>query len=333
MPRVCIIIINFNAGDRLAKVLEALSRQTWRDFNVLIFDNASSDGSENCPRPQGLDVALVRADTNLGFAGGMMAAIAHTDAPWIAALNPDAYPDSDWLAKLVAASDRYGPQTVLGSVQLMADDPEQLDGLGDTYHASGVAWRGGFGKSVKARPNTDKEIFAACFAATLFHRQTFHDHGGLDTDFFCYHEDVDFGFRHRRRGGRAILVHDAVVTHEGSAITGRYSAFTVFHGIRNRQWTLVKNMPWVLMPFALPLYLLFSLAFLIRSYMLGIGFPYVRGWWAGIRDMGPMLKKRKHYGETPLVSAWTIAKAMSWSPIAPLRRAPDLRDIKDPPRP
>ncbi|MEM9234056.1 MAG: glycosyltransferase family 2 protein, partial [Pseudomonadota bacterium] len=247
-----------------------------------------------------------------------------------AVLNPDAYPEPEWLAALMRAASKYGENTLLGSVQLTEGAPDQLDGLGDVYHVSGVAWRGGFGKSSALIPRADREIFAPCFAAALLHRERFMALDGLDTDFFCYHEDVDFGYRHRLAGGTAILVHDAVVRHEGSGITGRYSEFTVFHGIRNRMWTLAKNTPLALMPVVIPAYLVFSFGFLIRSFMLKIGMPYMKGFRAGLRGLGPILRKRKSIKAMQKIGAGEVARAMSWSPFAPFRRAPDLRPLRQP---
>lgn len=330
MLTVSVLIVNYNSGERLANVYRALERQTFNDFELIVLDNASEDGSENAAPPKGLPVRVIKNIENTGFAGGVMDGAAHANGRLLVFLNPDAYPEPDWLKALVAAAERDGPSAIHGSVQLNADDPETLDGLGDVYHVSGVAWRGAFGKPRSRYPMTDdREIFAPCFAAAMVDREWFFSIGGLDRDFFCYHEDVDFGFRHRLRGGRAVLVRDAIVHHEGSAITGRYSDFTVYHGIRNRFWTLIKNMPLVLMPVAIPIFLAFSAAFLLRSFMLGIGKPYVRGWMAGFLGTPKIWRQRRSaHGGSP--APWTaIAKAMVWSPIAPFRRAPDLRPWPD----
>ncbi len=330
MPQISILIINYNSGDRLPRVLRYIAAQHFQDFEVVVWDNASSDGSTQIDFPEGIEGRVIPHRENLGFAGGVMAAIPHCEGDWVAVLNPDAYPEPGWLAALWRGAERYGPSTVLGCVQICEGAQDRLDGLGDAYHISGTAWRGGFGKPAAQYPITeDVEIFAACFAGALFHKETFLDHGGLDTDFFCYHEDVDFGFRHRLFGGRSILIHDAVMLHEGSGVTGRYSDFTVFHGIRNRQWTFIKNMPTPLLPVAVPAFVLFSVAFLIRSFMLGIGKSYSRGWWAAWRGQAAYWQKRREIQSRRRISIWALARCLSWSPLAPLRRAPQLMKIGD----
>ena len=210
-PALSVIIVNYNSGDRLTRVFSALDRQTWRDFETLLVDNASSDDSASLAAEYPHLVTVKMSPVNTGFAGGVMIGATMAKGEWLVVLNPDAYPESDWLEKLMVAAMEYGPETLLGSVQLTEGEEDRLDGLGDVYHMSGVAWRGGFGKSAALTPVEDREIFAPCFAAAAIHRERFLSLGGLDEDFFCYHEDVDFGFRHRLAGGRAVLVHDAIV--------------------------------------------------------------------------------------------------------------------------
>lgn len=329
---VTVIIVNYNAGvARLTRVLTALDQQTFREFDVVLLDNASHDKSAEEIDLDAVAFPMTRVfnKENTGFAGGVMDALPHAKGRYLAFLNPDAYPDAGWLEALHQAAEAYGPRTALGSIQYVEGTHDAvLDGLGDVYHISGVAWRGGFGKAAAPRlPVEDREVFAPCFAAAMVERDWFCALGGLDREFFCYHEDVDFGFRNRLAGGNAVLVRRAIVRHEGSAISGRYSSFTVEHGIRNRMWTLIKNMPLAASVVAVPAYLVFSVGFLVRSFMLRIGVPYLKGMAAGLRGARAQWRKRRTLAPMRRVSVQTILSEMSWSPIAPFRRAPDLRPV------
>src|SRR5262249_46734885 len=99
------------------------------------------------------------------------------------------------------------------------------------------------------------EVFGPCGAAYMLRRDIYEALGGFDEDFFCYCEDVDLNFRVRLAGHKAIQVVEAMVRHEGSALTGKRSPFQMYHGTRNRLWTFIKNMPdvvfWPLLPFHL----------------------------------------------------------------------------------
>ena len=271
---VAVLIVNYNSGRMLARCLEALARQTWRDFHVVVVDNASRDGSADGMDARYSGVTLVRANANLGFAAGNNLALKHVrGARWIALLNPDAFPEPDWLAHFVAAAEGEPGYSFFGCRMLLADTPELLDGTGDTYHVSGASWRRDHGVAAERGVEEPGEIFAPCAAAALYSRAALEEVGGFDERYFCYHEDVDLAFRLRLRGYRCRYVPRAVVHHVSSGITGRRSDFATYHGHRNLVWTYVKDMPgllfWLLLPLHLALNLL-SIAVCTLRGQLGV---------------------------------------------------------------
>ena len=273
-PSVAVLIVNYNSGGMLASCLEALVRQTWRDFHVVVVDNGSRDGSADGIDGRFPNVALVRAEENLGFAAGNNLALNHVrGARWIALLNPDAFPEPDWLAEFVSAAERESGYSFFGCRMLLADTPEFLDGTGDAYHVSGASWRRDHGVAAERGVREPGEIFAPCAAAALYSRAALEEVGGFDERYFCYHEDVDLAFRLRLRGHRARYVPQAVVHHVSSGITGRRSDFATYHGHRNLVWTYVKDMPGILFWLLLPLHLglnLVSIAVCAVRGQLGI---------------------------------------------------------------
>ncbi|WP_306250239.1 glycosyltransferase family 2 protein [Parvularcula sp. IMCC14364] len=328
MPRVTVIIVSYNAGaDRLERMLASLAAQTFTDFEILLLDNNSTDGCvDDLPVMQ--NMRLIRSEENLGFAGGVNRAATQARGDWLALLNPDAVADPDWLTNLMRGTQRYPDTKSFGAVQLNADDPALLDGLGDVYHATGIAWRGGFGQSAQARPDTDREIFAPCGAAALYERATFEKLGGLEESFFCYHEDVDLGARLRLDGGRSIMIADAVILHEGSGTTGRYSDFTIYHGARNRIWTFIRVMPPPLFWPILPIHILINFAFVLRGLITGTGPAYFHGMKDGFLKADKAWAARRALQQTRKVSALDFLKALSWSPVRLLGRKPVMREIK-----
>jgi len=325
-PRFSILIVNFNSRARLAKCLAHLERQTVSDFEVIVLDNASTDGSAAAAESAPLNLRLIRAADNLGFAAGNNRAAAEARGEWLAFLNPDAYAAPDWLAELLAATGRYPFADAFGSTQIDALDSSRLDGCGDVYHAFGIPWRGGFGRPISEIP-PDGECFSPCAAAALYRHSVFDALGGFDERFFCYGEDVDLGFRLRLAGGRAVQVEKAVVHHEGSAVSGRYSDFTVYHGNRNRVWGWFKNMPLALLIPLLPFHLAANIYLLARSFSVGIGKPYWRAMVDGYGGLGPVLGER-----TRPASLRAIVRALTWSPIAVSRRAVRVSPV-EPARP
>jgi len=310
-PRVQVIIVAWNSGEDLQRVLDALERQTARDFVVTLWDNASTDGAVDRLRTAD-NVEVVRSPENLGFAAGNNRAAALSRSSWIAALNPDAFPEPEWLERLLSAADAYGADAV-GSLQLSAERPDLLDGTGDVFSVAGLGWRGGFLQPRTAAPREVVEVFSPCGAAALYRRSAFEAVGGFDERYFCYFEDVDLGARLRARGGRIVLAPDAVVAHVGSASSGPVSGFAEYHGTRNTLWTLAKVMPAALLPVAVPAYLLVMGYILLRTPSPAIRRVRLRALRDGWRGLGPMLRERGRWRPTSLRS---FARALSWSPWA-----------------
>jgi GT2 family glycosyltransferase len=321
---VTVIIVNYNSGGRLRRTLACLDAQTFRDFEAIVFDNHSADGSAAEGEPHAFALETIRSGANIGFAAGNNRAAAQARGQWLAFLNPDAYPEPEWLAELMAATRRHPHADAFGSTQIDANNPSRLDGAGDGYHVFGVPWRGHFGWPVKSLP-PEGECFAPCAAAALYRREAFLALGGFDESFFCYGEDVDLGFRLRLAGGRAIQVPAARVLHEGSGITGRRSAFTIFHGHRNRIWTFVKNMPGEIFWPMLPFHVAVNAYLLLRFSLIGSGGAYARALGAALSGMGGAWRARRRVQIARRAELGAIAKALTWSPLKPARREADIR--------
>ncbi|MGA9164509.1 MAG: glycosyltransferase family 2 protein [Thiobacillus sp.] len=293
MPMVTVIIVNWNGGDLLRRCLSDLLRQTVPPARILVMDNDSSDGSAE--RVAGLPGVTMRMlGGNLGFAAGNNRAFAECDTEFVALLNPDAFPEPDWLEKLLAAARAYPDVAAFGSRQMAEEVDGVVDGLGDVYHLSGLVWRRGHGRSLEPSDLVPCEIFSPCAGAALYRRAALAEVGGFDEDFFCYVEDVDLGFRLRLAGYRSLYVPDAVVHHVGSATTGgQHSDFSVYHGHRNLVWTYVKNMPgWLFWAF-LPAHLLLNFVTLIHFTLSGQGRVIWRAKRDALTGIHGMWRKRK----------------------------------------
>jgi GT2 family glycosyltransferase len=294
-PRCSVLVVNWNSWDLLDRCLEALGRQSYSDFRVVVADNASAGGVPEGFREKFSGVAFIENAANLGFAAANNRLIELCrDSEWIALLNPDAFPEKDWLKSLMEAAYRADSATAsFASRLVMADDPGLLDGDGDVYHVSGIAVRAGHGRPATAR-SRPAEVFGACAAAALYRRAALEEVGGFDEDFFCYFEDVDLSFRLRLAGYRCLLVPSAVVRHVGSATSGgQDSDFAVYYGHRNLVWTFVKNMPGVLFWLFLPGHLALNVIALLLFWRRGRGRPMFRAKRDALKGIPAVLAKRR----------------------------------------
>lgn len=294
-PKVTVVIVNWNGERFLDRCLSALLAQTVMPHEIIVIDNASSDASLKIVR-RFPSLRVLARDENLGFALGNNVAIeaAATESEWIALLNPDAFPERNWLETLLSAARQNPEFDVFGSKLVNAADPSVLDGAGDAYHVSGLVWRMGHGMPVASLPAHASEVFSPCAAAALYRLQALADAGGFDEDYFCYVEDVDLGFRLRLAGHKAMHVPDAVVHHMGSATTGgKHSDFSVYHGHRNLVWTFVKDMPGILFWSLLPLHILMNLASILWFTLQGRGGVILRAKRDALRGLPKMWCKRQ----------------------------------------
>lgn len=279
--------------------MEALCAQEFERFEAFIVDNGSTDGSIEALGPLDPRITVLEAGENLGFAAGNNLAAVQARGTWIVTLNPDAFAEPDWLEALHRAIQRNPSATMFGSMQMTADLPDgtapQFDGTGDEYSIYGVAYRAGYGMPLRTYTE-DFPVFGPCAAAAAYRRDAFEAAGGFDERFFCYHEDVDLALKMRRLGGRALQVHDAVVYHVGSGISGTASDFAVYHGVRNRLWTWFGSMPTGLMIGLLPVMLAANLALLFWSAVrAGRLRPTARGLWHGLKGAPDILRSRKRW--------------------------------------
>jgi GT2 family glycosyltransferase len=327
-PEITVIVVNYNGGAFLRGCLASLAAQTHRSFETILVDNASTDGSLDTIVEKPEQLTLLRETTNHGFAGGNNLGARLAKGKWIALLNPDAEAAPDWLDAMMRAVRERPSHRIVASLQIAMSDASILDGAGDCYLAYGYAWRGGFGRAVSEAPAAG-ECFAPCGAAALYPRDVFLSSGGFDERYFCYHEDVDLGFRLRLLGERCQFDPGSKVRHAGSALVGRASDFAVFHGARNGFWTYIKNMPGILLVLTFPVWLAGTLAILVRGLVTGRFRPTIRGLVAAFSDVGPALRARKELRNKRAVRVGEIAAALSWNPFAFLARKPDVRPFRE----
>jgi N-acetylglucosaminyl-diphospho-decaprenol L-rhamnosyltransferase len=309
--------------------MASLAAQSHTNFETILVDNASSDGSFDRITARPGNLTILRESENHGFAKGNNIAARIARGKWIALLNPDAEAAPDWLEAMMRAVARRPSHRIVASLQIATQDAAVLDGAGDCYLAYGYAWRGGFGCPVSDTPGPG-ECFAPCGAAALYPRDVFLAAGGFDERYFCYHEDVDLGFRLRLLGERCQFDPASKVRHAGSALAGRASDFAVFHGARNGFWTYVKNMPGVLLAITLPAWFAGTCAILARGLVTGRFNATLKGLSAAIGDLGPALAARKALKARRKARIADIAAALSWNPFRFLARRPDVRPFGDP---
>jgi GT2 family glycosyltransferase len=330
IPLVSVLIVYWNNAEYLPRCLDCLSAQTFRDFETIVIDNGSVDGGTEGleQKYSGVDLHLERLTSNLGFAAANNIGTRLARGKWLALLNADAFPEPDWLANLVAATEANPRFTSFSSRQLQANNPELLDGAGDAYHVSGLAWRRYFGYSAKDYGLEQLEVFSPCAAAAMYLREAFLDAGGFDEDFFSYFEDVDLGFRLQLMGYRSIYVPDAIVSHIGAVTFGKRSDFSLYHSQRNLIWTFIKNMPHPMLLRYLPAHFIANLIQFAYYALHGRGRVLWRAKIEAMRNLSKVLKKRGEIQSRRKANLSDLKKVMQCGLLEPYLLSKNLQKFR-----
>lgn len=311
---VIVVVVNHNSSDWLARCVEGLKQQTLAPLRIIIVDNNSQDGSLAAVPEISRGIEIHRLQRNTGFAAANNYAFGlGLDCQWVALLNPDAIPDPRWLEMLVEYA-RVNPDcAAVGSLMVDAIDRTRLDGLGDAYHGSGLAWRLGNGMSLGCKDTIGQPVFSVCAGAALYDYRIVRQMGGFEESFFCYYEDVDLGFRLRLAGYSCGVQDRAIVYHAGSASTGKRSDFSVYHGQRNLIWAYLRNMPGYLFWLYLPHHVVLNLLFLLLGVWRGQGRVTLKAKLDAIKGIPRALAQRKDIQDSRKVQEGEIRKAMTGS--------------------
>jgi GT2 family glycosyltransferase len=309
---VAVIIVNWNSEQDLQKCLDALSRQSIPPSRVIVLDNGSRDFNAQSWKKRHPGVEFHSLKENLGFAAASnMGASIASDCQWLAFLNPDAFPEPDWLEVLIKASKSNPAFNLFAGLMVSALKPNIIDGTGEVYHSCGWAWRRDHLSELSDRVMEREEVFGACGGAAFVSRRAFMDAGGFDESYFCYFEDVDLSFRLRLLGGRCLFIPEARVNHVGNGATNKWSDFAVYHGHRNLVFTYVKNMPSFLFWYYLPQHVLLNIFSLFWCARRGQGGIVAKAKWDAIRRLSTIWKVRKRIQKRKIVSTASVAKMLT----------------------
>lgn len=283
MNKVLVVIPHYNKIELLITCINYLKKQDTNDFDVLIVDNGSSDGSveyitELASTNENYHSMLLSENTGFAIAvnKGFKYAI-QNNYDYTLLLNNDAYPEKSFVRNLTEAIMKNNKRFAISSLMLCYNDKSLIDDFGDEYNILGYAFQNKTGH--KASSIVKNEIvFSACGGASIYNNEIVKKIGYMDEHFFAYLEDIDFSYRARLHGYLVETCKNAICYHLGSATSGsKYNEFKVRISSRNNIYLIYKNMPnFQIVVNFLPI-LLGSLVKLVYFIINGFGFEYIAG--------------------------------------------------------
>ena len=292
MPIVSVIVLNWNGKHLLERCLPSVLGQDYGDYEVVLFDNGSTDGSTDWVSAHFPAVRVLGTDENVGFSRGNNQAIRATESPFVVLLNNDADPAANWLGDLIAAATSDPSVGMCASKMVRADDPTVMDTCGIEVDRAGIGWDRYSGEPERAEETEPYEIFGPCGGAALYRREMLDQVGLLDEDYFIYYEDIDLAWRAQRAGWRCLYVPSARVVHRHSGTVGERSPFKQYLLGRNKLWTIVKNYAWPGWLLHLPSIIVYDTGAWLYALLRGDIHP-LRGRLAALGQLGRVLRKRR----------------------------------------
>lgn len=293
MP-VTVIIPNWNGREFLEVCLPSLRQQEFKDFEVIVVDNGSHDGSRELVEASFPEARFIPLGKNRGFSAAVNAGVRASGSDLVALLNNDTEQDAGWLSALVRAAESHPEAGFFASRLVDFYDHSILDGAGDALRKSGLPYRIGHGERDRGRYDTPRYVFGACAAAALYRRGMLDEVGPFDEDFFAYCEDGDLSFRAQLAGHRCLYIPGAVVYHMGSASSGGKRGATATRlGTRNGILLLVKNLPTPLVWRMLPYIAAGQSLRLLTAAATGTSGAHLQGLAEAAHMLPQMLEKRK----------------------------------------
>lgn len=311
MTTASFIVVNWNGKDLLEKCLRSIYRQKG-DFEVILVDNASGDGSIDYVHERFPSTIVVALPENRGFSGGNNAGYALASGRYIALVNTDVTLDDSWLEAMVAAMEDH-PAVGICASRIIKSATGMLDSEGDYLTTAFTVCRPG--EDRKPEPVQDgvkvRIVPGACAAAAFYRAGMIEEIGLFDEEFFLNHEDTDLNLRALVTGWECLLVPRGIAFHDVSASIGVLSDTAVYFFARNSLWVWLKNVPTSLIIMFFFHRVLYEIAAALAFCVIHRkGRAYLRGKVDSIKMFPQMLDKRQAVQHRARVPAKDIRKML-----------------------
>jgi GT2 family glycosyltransferase len=291
LPSVSLIIASHTGRRDLRRCLPSVLGDDYPNLQVIVVDNASTDGTAELVEREYPSVKIIRNESNLGFGRANNAGARDATGKYLAFLNQDAVVRLGWLDRLVMALEAH-PEAALATPKiLLLDDPDTINACGDQSHYTGLSFCRGAGQPADSFAELES-VNAVSGAAFVIRGDVFKELGGFDDDFFLYMEDIDLSWRARLSGYSCLYVPDSIVLHDYELTFGPDKSY---YQERNRGLMLLKNLRWRTIGLLLPALLLSEL---------------ITWSWIVLRDTRNVDNKARAYG-------WILR---NWRAVAESRR-------------
>jgi len=249
-PKVAVVILNWNGLKYLSQFLNGVVQSTYPNLEIVVGDNASSDGSVNFLKSQFPTVTIIQNDANYGFTGGYNRVLEKVEADYYVLLNSDIEVSPNWIEPVIE---------LMEADNMIAAAAPKIKSYAQKKHFEHAGAAGGFIDHLgypfcrgrifydveedRGQYNQSGEVFWASGAALFIKKKHWDMSGGFDEQFFAHMEEIDLCWRLKNMGYKIMYCAESEVFHVGGGTLDKENPFKTYLNFRNNLLLLKKNMP------------------------------------------------------------------------------------------
>jgi len=292
---VSILIVNWNGKVHLETCLLSLSKITYKNTEVVVVDQGSSDGSVEFLKEKYKKVKVVKLKENVGFAQGNNIGLSQTKGEYVLLLNNDTKVEPNFLEPLVQAMQKKAVAVVQPKICFW--NKKEIQSAGSFMTTTGFLYHRGYGANIK-KYNTKDEIFSANGACMLIKKKVAENLGLFDQEYFAYFEETDFCWRVWVSGYKVIYEPRSVIYHKGGETSKTFAnSYVQYLSFRNRLNAILKNISFgcllIIFPIHICLMVINVIAFLFKGKFTH-AYGVIKALFWNIKNLPETLKKRNN---------------------------------------
>ncbi len=238
-PLVSVIVLNYNAGELLLNCIESIKKSAYKNLEIIVVDNISTDKSQKVCKEKYPDIKLIQNDENFGYCEGNNIGIRKARGDFIMILNPDTIVEPDCIRELIFAHEKLGEGLYQPKI-LSLNEKQVLQSTGNMLHVFGFGFAKDKGKQDQEVDEEIKKIGYASGTCLFTSRNVLEKVGLLDSFLFLYHDDLDLGWRASQIGINSYYVPKSKIYHVES-YSLKWSAKKFYWLERNRKYCLLTH--------------------------------------------------------------------------------------------
>ena len=238
-PLVSVIVLNYNAGELLLNCIESVKKSTYKNLEIIMVDNISTDKSQTICKENYPDIKLIQNNENFGYCEGNNIGIREAKGDYIIILNPDTVVEPNCIEELISAYNKFGEGLYQPKI-LSLDKKEILQSTGNMLHIFGFGFAKDKGRSDNLMKTDIEKIGYASGTCLFTSKEVLDKIGLLDSFLFLYHDDLDLGWRASQMGINSFYVPNSIIYHAESYAL-KWSAKKFYWLERNRKYCLLTH--------------------------------------------------------------------------------------------